>query len=346
MFKMKSAGFAALTLPLLLAACGGATAPLNVSAQSQTLSGPISSLSLDRSTLTVAGTTVALSGVGAASLSTSSLRATANGTAIKKNGKASSAHALSIGQNVTIQETGGVATEVDVNVELRGAVVSVGASSLMVAGQTVNVDAHTRFGLASDEDTAPTTAHTIADVAAGEFVEITGQRDASGTLLASNIEVKSPEEIQADGEDENSEVKGTLSALDASAHTFTVNGTAVSYDPATVRGTLADGVEVNVEGSFDASTSTLVARKVEVESKQDKRGGVQAGALVTLEARVTSLDAASKTFVVHGLTVDYAKATLTGQLAVNAEVKVRGTVDASSTSLLHATAVTVSANDD
>ncbi|GHF61384.1 hypothetical protein HNQ07_004153 [Deinococcus metalli] len=327
---MKHALPATLVLSLLLAACGSTSGSLTP-ASSQTLSGTITSLSSDRSALTVAGTTVKL---------TASLHALSGATAIRKNGTASTAHALSVGQNVTVQETGGVATEVDVNVELRGQISSVGATSLVVAGQTVNVDAGTRIELASDDDTAAT-AHVLADLTAGTFVEISGQRDTSGAILASNIEAKSAEELHQDGENEDSEVKGEVTNLDATAHLFTANGTTVSYDPATVAGTLAPGVAVEVEGQFDAATAVLRASKVRVESDQEEHEGIRAGAVVTVEARVESMDSASQTFTARGLTVGYARATVKGQVTLRAEVKVKGTVDAATPTLIHASTVVV-----
>ncbi len=334
---MKHALPAALILSLFLAACGSTPASV-APISSQTLSGTITGLSSDRSTLTVAGTSVKLSG----GLSSASLHALSDTTTIRKNGKASTAHALSVGQSVTVQETGGVATEVDVHVELRGEITSVSASSLVVAGQTVKVDASTRIELASDDDTAAT-PHVLADLKAGTFVEVSGQRDASGAILASNIEAKSVKELHDDGEDEDSEVKGVVANLDPTAHTFTVGSTTVTYDPAKVEGTLAQGVEVEVEGTFDAATSILTASKVRVEEEGESEGhgGIRAGGLVRLEARVESVDPASQTFTVQGLTVEYAHAAVSGHVTLRAEVKVRGTVDASTPTLIHASTVVV-----
>lgn len=335
-----------LSLPLILAACGSAAQtpvaqyPVTNQPTTQTLSGTISSLSSDRSSMTVAGVSVKLGG----SISSSALRTLSMGTTIKKNGKASTPTALSIGQNVTVTETNGTATEVDVRVELRGVIESVGTTSLVVAGQTVNVDAKTRIELSRDDDTVATT-HTIADLTAGTFVEVSGQTAADGSINAGNIEAKSAEELSQDGETEDTEVHGTVSGLDTTGHTFVLKGNKVSYDPATTSGTLADGVKAEVEGTFDAKTSTLIASKVKVDGENDEHDRIAAGAAVTLEGHVNSLDTASKTFTAHGLTVDYAKATVTGTLALRADVVVEGTVDATDASLLHATTVTVNQDE-
>jgi hypothetical protein len=65
------------------------------------------------------------------------------------------------------------------------------------------------------------------------------------------------------------ELEGIISNLDTNAKTFNILDFAVNYNGAEVKGSLADGVWVEVEGRIDGATSTILAREVKLEGKWD-----------------------------------------------------------------------------
>jgi hypothetical protein len=65
------------------------------------------------------------------------------------------------------------------------------------------------------------------------------------------------------------ELEGIISNLDTTVKTFTILEFIVNYSNAEVKGTLGDGVWVEVEGNVDSATSAIVAREVKLEGKWD-----------------------------------------------------------------------------
>ncbi len=65
------------------------------------------------------------------------------------------------------------------------------------------------------------------------------------------------------------ELEGIISNLDANAKTFKILDFVVQYGAAEIKGSLADGVWVEVEGRIDTATSAIVAREVKLEGKWD-----------------------------------------------------------------------------
>ena len=310
----------------LLAACGQTTPPPS---GTQLVSGTLSALSSNRSSLTVSGKTIALSA----------------STAFKVNGQAVKLGILSVGQTVRVTASGSSATEVEVELELKGKIESIDApnNSLVVASKTVKVDASTRIDLESDDDTASSTPHTIADLKVGDFVEVSGATDTSGAVQATKIEVKGAKELDDDGEDNDTELKGTVSGFTAGGTSFTLGTITVNCTGSCVLPTgLKNGDFVEVEGAL--SGTTLTARKVKLEDEHgdDDHVDPPAGSSVTLEGRAKDLSTGAKTFQLEGFTVDYASATMTGNaLNDHSRVKVEGTVDASNRKLVHASSVNV-----
>ena len=341
---MKNVPAPLFALTLVLAACGaGQTAVPTAATPSQVLSGTITSLSANHQTLTVAGQTLNL-GAATQSLSTQSLKAQSSGAKVRVNGDAANDLALSVGQHVTVKAQGDAATEIDIEKEVRGVIesVDVAGSSLMIAGQKVTVSAGTRIELSRQESDAATPAHTLADLKAGSFAEVTGTRGVDGVLAASSIEVRSSDERHEQGEDDQSELHGVISDLDTAAKTFTALGTAVDYHVATLTGTPANGSQVEVKGTFDAVTKTLLAARVEVGRDGEHGHGGDlpvAGSAIRLEEEVMSLNAAARTLVAGTFTVDYAAAAVSGTPAVGAEARVVGKLDAADAHLVHATEI-------
>ncbi len=307
----------------------------------QTIAGKISAMSSERSSITVAGQSIKLVSAAPASQSTMQTRAYWKGH-VKVNDSSASVNALSVGQSVSVTTTGDEAVEVKVKLEVKGAISSIDTANktLVVAGKTIAVDANTRFDLDSDEDHASSSVHTLADLKSGDFVEVTGTTDATtGNVLASKIEVKSAGELSEDGEDSDTEIKGTVAGL--STDSFTLGTLTVHcVSPCVLPVGLKNGNFVEAEGMLTGTN--LEAKKVKLEDEIEDHAA--AGSSVVLSDDLNHLNATSKTFDLGRYSVDFATATITGTLADKAVVKVEGKVDVSNTKLVHATTVTVLAS--
>jgi len=224
---------------------------------------------------------------------------------------------LRVGQIVTIRATVPAtgnprATSIVYEGDIEGPVtsVNVAASSLVVLGQTVVVDAGTSF-----DSSLPDGLGSLA----GRFVEVSGLRNADGVLVASRIEAKSALTTV--------ELLGTVSALDSGARNFRIGKQIVDYGGATLTdGGPADGATVEVEGSVD-NLGTLVATRVERKSGLGGANGDRA----EVEGYVTSFVSASD-FVVNGQPVSTGGGTVfegTGTLGPNAFIEVEGAFNAS-----------------
>ncbi len=309
-------------LAVSLSACN--TTP-TASNSAQLVSGPITALSA--SSLTVSGKTFSLN----------------TAKSISINGETAKSGALSVGQHVTVKAEGTNATDIDIDLELKGTIttVNVVGGTIDIAGQIVIVSSLTRIDLGDDDDTAPSTPHTISDLKAGDFVEVTGTTDpVTGNITASKIEVKTDKEIDDDGDHKDNHIKGTVSGLVAGATSFTLGTITVNCAaPCTLPTGLKNGDTVHVKGTLDATGLILTATKVHIDGEFHKHP--LPGSSVVLERKIKQLDEATKTFKLCYLTVDYSTAIVTGTLTKKARVKVEGVVDATDATLVHATTVTV-----
>ena len=355
--KHNTLAYTVLFLLPALAACGqtGLTNPTNTSS-ANLVSGTIQAMSSDRSSITVAGQSIKLSGLNAAGIGTLSAKAVSP-KKVRVNGKNSNTKALSVGQKVKVYVSGGEATELDVDLELRGAVASIdtAAGTLVVAGKTITVSGTTRFDVNGNDDSAAAGSGSLSSIKVGDFIEVTGATDATtGNIAATKIEVKSDQELNEDGQDRHTEFKGAVSGFVGGATSFklksvTVNCTATCTLPAGLK----DGDIVEVDGVL-ASDGTLTASRIKLEGAKGGKGeghhdGEAAPALgssVMLQDEIRGLNVASSSFNLDGFTVDYKGVTVSGStLANDVHVKVEGTVDAADAWLVHATAVTVLADD-
>lgn len=260
---------------------------------------------------------------------------------VTQNGKAATANDVQPGDVIaatvvssTAKSTGTLTVSgVDVKFEVKGALgrVDVAAGTLELFSQVVTTDALTRVFEDNVDDSY--TSLTLADLKTGDFVEVSGLRQSDGRILATRIERKLTK--SGDSGYSESELRGTLASLDATAKTFLVGTQKVDYTSATLKGALANGVRVEVEGPLNGTT--IAARKVEVENKASgERSGEG-----ELEGQATGLDATGKRFNLLGYVVDYSAATLQGTLAEGARVEVEGTFDATDANLLRASKVEV-----
>lgn len=260
---------------------------------------------------------------------------------VTENGKPASANDVQPGDVIqarvvasSAKADGGVQlSEVAVRFEVKGALsrVDVAAGLLELYSQTVLVDALTRIYEDNPDDSY--TSLTLADLSVGDYVEVSGQRQADGQVVATRVERKL---LQAgDAGYSEVELRGPVSGLDTVAKSFLIDGQGVDYGSATLSGSLANGVRAEVEGSL--SGSRLVARKVEVESRASgERSGEG-----ELEAQLSGLDTTARRFNLLGYVVDYSQASLSGTLVEGARVEVEGRFDANDANLLRASKVEV-----
>jgi Domain of unknown function (DUF5666) len=278
--KYHTIAIASLVLPFL-AACG--QTGLNT-ANSALVTGAITAMSGDYSSITVNGQKYQL---GSASLSGASLSIKSEGSSgsakkgkkFKVNGKEATAKALSVGQKVKIKVEDGEASEIDVDLEVRGAITAINADgSIVVAGRTVKLPTDARVDLEADDDTAEKGKgkEALANLKVGDFVEVTGATDANGDVVASKVEVKGAKELKDDNEDNHSEFRGKVSGFVVGATTFTMRGVTVTcVTPCVIPTTIKDGVVAEVEGLF-STEKALNASSVKVlegKSAEDQHDG-------------------------------------------------------------------------
>jgi Domain of unknown function (DUF5666) len=291
--KYHTIAIASLVLPFL-AACGQTATTVPASS---VVSGAITAMASDYSSITVAGQTLKLSSssLSAASLSAASLnaaslnaKADAPSTAapakkakhVRVNGKETSEKALSVGQKVKIKVEDGQASEIDVDLEVRGAITAIDtvAGTIVVAGRMVKLPTGARVDLDGDDDTAEKGKgkEALANLKVGDFVEVTGTTDANGDVVASKIEVKGAKELEDDNQDDHNEFRGKVSGFVTGATTFTLrNITVTCADPCVIPATIKDGVVAEVEGKFTAEKALDASsvKLLEGKSAEDQHEG-------------------------------------------------------------------------
>ena len=217
----------------------------------------------------------------------------------------------------------------DVRPDLCGPVtaVDVAGGHLTVLGTVVTVDALTV--LVEDGPEGTTTTLALADFKVGDVVRVFGTVQTDGSILATRVERRAP------GTAGDEEMRGVVSGLDATAHTFMLGSITVAYGTATVQGTLANGVGVEVGGTLAGTTFT--ATRVEVQDATEDAPG----STMDLSGPVSGLDTAAKTFTLMAFKVDYSAAKVEGALANGAMVEVEGSLSTAAPGTLLATQVEV-----
>ena len=234
---------------------------------------------------------------------------------------------LRVGQIVavtgTIDEDGitGIAETVTFDDNVTGPVESVDlvASELVVLGQVVLVRPETSF----DDSFAPP---SLEGVNVGQVVEVSGQVDASGNIVATRIELK-PAAIQF-------EVHGTVSNLDAANMRFDINDLAVDFSSATLDnfsgGQIANGDFVEAKGSTLGAAGELLATSVELESLlPDANDGdrVEIEGFITRFASAQDFDVAGLPVTTNGNTAFEGGTAV--DLGLNVKVEAEGDINAS-----------------
>jgi len=180
---------------------------------------------------------------------------------------------------LTVRVSGSSATRVDDDddeVEFKGTVDSVGASSLVVAGKTVKVDASTRL-LDHDGMMIP-----LSGFHQGDFVEVEGTPQSDGTVLAKKVELEEADEEADEDEDEGEdEGEGEDEEDEDEGQEVEFTGTISSLNPLVIAGRT-----VKTDGStryFGRKKETLpssevlkISNKVEVEGHKQPDNSVLA----------------------------------------------------------------------
>ena len=202
---------------------------------------------------------------------------------------------------------------------LEGPIASIDAVSgtLVVLGQAVLVDASTSF----DAGIVPA---SVAGLAVGQFVEISGFIDGDGNIRASRIE-----RVTA-GSDEL-EVRGVIEGLDTLNETFVISGLTVDYSGVVDPPVLENGDFVEAEGGSTGANGELLATALELED--EGLSGGEAGEEAEIEGFVTRYVSATD-FDVAGVPVttdsgtDYEGGSA-ADLALNVKIEVDGKLNAS-----------------
>ncbi len=260
---------------------------------------------------------------------------------ITRDGSAGDMSDVQPGDNITANVVTSLAkvdgviqlSDVDVIHEIQGTIstLDVAASSMVVLGQTVRVDALTELVTENSDDSY--SSLVLADFQVGDYVEVSGSRDANGDVVASRIERKTADSQR---DDADSEVRGWVSALDATTQTFLIGDLLVDFSGAEVQGLLADGAPVKVEGTLLGST--LAASEVKVGDDRHRR--VEEQYELEIHGVVGALDTTAQTFETAGTLVNYAGLSVPG-LENGARVEVEGTVTSTEPPALRATKVEV-----
>ncbi|HZF25075.1 MAG TPA: DUF5666 domain-containing protein [Steroidobacteraceae bacterium] len=241
------------------------------------------------------------------------------GASITIDGRGASESELRVGQVVTIagqinsDGRTGSATSVTVVDQLEGPVLSIdlATNSFVAMGRTVYVDGATSFNSG---------LNSLADLHAGDVVEVSGFLDASGYLRATRIERNA-----SGGE---YEVTGTITAVDTVLKVFQIGTLSVDYSAAALDdlpgGAPAVGQVVEAKGTTFSAAGALLATRVQL-ADEDQPGN---GATTRIEGYVTRF-ASTADFDVDGQRVQTGAGTsfdngTAADLALNVKVEVDG----------------------
>lgn len=244
---------------------------------------------------------------------------------------------LRVGQVVTIKGTidnngtTGTANEVNFDDNVKGPIQSIdlAANQMIVLGQTVLIGAETSF----DDNISP---RSLDGLNVGDIVEISGQVDAAGNIVATRVELK-PAGTPF-------EVHGIVSGLDTANFRFNINALLVDYSAATLDnfpgGVISDGDFVEAKGTALGGAGELLATRVELETPL--QGGA-AGDRLEIEGFITRFVSAQD-FDVGGFPVTTSASTVfeggsANDLGLNIKVEAEG--DLNSNGVLVATKIDI-----
>lgn len=230
-----------------------------------------------------------------------------------------------------------VADEIEMHSNVQGPVQSIDSvnQKLVVLGQTVVVSASTAF----DPAISPA---SLAGIAQGDILEVSGMPAANGDIQATRIERKPAGTAF--------EVIGAAAATDGTARTLKINALTVDFSAATLVDFPAagpkDGDLVEAVGTALGAAGELQATRLELRTGKELKGDVDGTSefegLVTRFASAAEFDVAGRPVSTSAATVFEGGAA--SDLALNVRVEVEGSVD--STGVLAATKVQIEREPD
>ncbi len=229
-------------------------------------------------------------------------------------------HIVSVSGTINDDGSTGTADSVEFDDTVKGPVQSIDlvAGQLVVLGQTVRTGPDTSF----DDSFTPA---TLEGVSVGQIVEVSGQFDADGNIVATRIEPK-PAGTQF-------EVHGTVSSLDTTIMNFNLNTLVVDYSSAMLDdfagGPISDGDFVEAKGTTLGPNGELVATNVELETfLPDAADGdrLEIEGFITRFASAQDFDVAGVPVTTNGSTAFEGGAAI--DLGLNIKVEAEGDIDA------------------
>ena len=225
-----------------------------------------------------------------------------------------------------------VADDIEMHSNVQGPVSAVDATTmqLVVLGQTVSVSSATTFG----DGISPA---SLAGLAVGDIVRVSGMVSADGSIQATRIERK-PAGAPF-------HVIGTAAATDATGKTLKINALTVDFSAATLvdfpASGPADGNLVDAAGTALDASGALKATRLELrtgkELRPDADGEAEVEGLITRFASATDFDVAGRAVSTTATTTF--EGGVATDLALNVRVEVEGTAD--SAGVLAATKVRI-----
>ena len=196
----------------------------------------------------------------------------------------------------------------EVHHEVEGIIerVDLAASRLVVMGQNVQVGAYT--GIEEEGPDATSRCLQLADLKAGDRIEVDGFQSVDGLVQATRIE-----QVPSSPDPEGS-FHGVIAALNPAAQTALAGGCIVSLGTARFTGPLANGARVEVHGRL--AGKMLLASWVKVETGLEDLSG----ATLEICGPISGFNPLAKTFLLMSYRVDYSRAKVEGTLTNGASV--------------------------
>lgn len=258
------------------------------------------------------------------------------GVSITVNGAPATEADLQTGMHVDLKGTKdangatGTAVTIDFNDELEGIVdqaysaATTPATPLKIMGYTVLTDTSTEFTSQVAGQT------TVADIAVGNVVEVSGTRLDATTIQASYIEVKKAAHASGD----EIEVKGAIKALDTATMTFQIGAMTVDYSAVSTLPNLANDLFVEVKSTQGKNVGgNLVASAIELSSNGTSGIDGTEGEDLELSGPI-GIGSSSTQFTLDGTTVNVSADTqfehgAAADIADGVQVEVEGVLNAS-----------------
>jgi hypothetical protein len=276
---------------LLIAACSGDGVSIEVQGPDI---GPFPPIQTEEA-IEARGTITGLGGI-----TINGVRYLTNNATVTMNGAPGTLSDLRHGQIVTVtgriesDSNMGTANHIEFDANIIGAVENLDAPGwlLMVMGQTVRVDADTRFDASID-------AATFSGLTVGSKVSVSGYADAAGAINATRIDLAAT----------NAELQliGDVADLDLANLVFRINGLTIDYSGARLidlpGGAPAEGMDVNVIGSM--SGGLFVAERLAAAPSLTGNDGsrVQTAGIITRYSSTTDFDINGTAAAVDSATV-------------------------------------------